>query len=66
MYTHNGLANLVEVFWPLIKEIISEVKLDRLRFNVGKDGIYISRLTKNGKIARLEIPFDISPLPEQT
>lgn len=65
MYRHNNTQTLVvKIAFSLIKKIVSEVKLNHLRFNVGTSGIFVYKFNENGMPLRIEIPFDLPELVE--
>lgn len=65
-YDYNLIKLIAEVSIPLIKHVISEVKLNRLRFNIGTDGIFIHKINENAQPLKIEIPFNVPKLPEQS
>ena len=65
MYRYNNAQTLaVKTGLSLIKKIVSEVKLNHLRFNVGTSGIFIYKSNENKMPLRIEIPFDLPELVE--
>lgn len=66
MHSYDTLSYTIKALLPLVKKMISDVKLDRLRFNVGADGIFISKLMQNGKLLKIEISLSTPNLLEQT
>ena len=65
-YDYNLIKLIAEASISLIKHVISEVKLNRLRFNIGTDGIFIYKINENAQPLKIEIPFNIPILPEQS
>ena len=54
MHNYDTLILVIKASIPVIRKLIAEVKRDRLRFNIGTNGLFIHKLRENGLSIRIE------------